>query len=89
MERLVEGGAHPTRVDVDGNTPFHWASGNNKIHILRVLLKKLSVEDLNLKNKLGDTVLHRAARSGSPELISVLIHNGADISIANKVSSYF
>ena len=43
---------------VAGNTAAHWAAGAGAAAALEVLLEHEA--DVNLKNTLGDTVLHRA-----------------------------
>jgi len=47
--------------------------------------KKYPEEDLNARNKLGQTALNIATRNGSYLIVEYLLKNGADINATNKV----
>jgi len=47
--------------------------------------KKYPHEDLNAKNKLGQTALHIATRNGDYSIVGYLLKQGADINTKNKV----
>ena len=86
LKFLVEHGAdlfHKKRGD--GNTVLHLASGNGQIHLIDYFLGKLSSSEkksyLALKNKDGLTPAHFAASLDNFDAMSLLLENGADLTI--------
>ncbi len=64
---------------------LHTAAESGKVEILEILLK--SGADINLKNSVGDTVLHFIAAHGdafAKDVVDLLIKNGADINLKNN-----
>ena len=64
----------------EGNTPLHYAAeryqGRALRSILTLFVKQLRA-DINVQNKRGETILHRAARQGSNELVAMFCDFGA------------
>ena len=66
-----------------GNTPLHIASINSH-EIVRLLLDTKSKNQfINKKNNLGETALFLAAKNKQQDVVSILIQNGADVTISN------
>ena len=66
-----------------GLTPLHFATILGKIDLIRLLIKNGAV--VNVKNKLGNTPLHDAARGPFVDIFKVLKNEyEADISINNE-----
>ena len=61
---------------------LHWAARHNDTAIMKELLA--SGADVNAKDDIGWTPLHRAAWSDSVEAARILIANGADIKVKSK-----
>jgi ankyrin repeat protein len=85
--KLLNAGADPSIAYFDGITPLRRAILNNgdyhNLLIIKALLDKgITVNDTD---KNGDTSLHAAVMSGTPELVSFLIERGADIYARNKI----
>lgn len=76
----------------DNNVDFSIGFGGGKtaLHlvehpkILRTLLKKGADISLRARDKRGETALYNAAVAGCKELTSLLLQNGADISVVNN-----
>jgi len=75
-------GVDVNKADADGNTPFmNAAASNRSIETLGLLLPK--VKNINQANKKGVSALAFAIQSNSPEVVSYLIKNGADVKISD------
>ena len=82
---LIEAGADPNEVDGDtGSLPLHWAARSCRFECAEYVVKN-KLNDLNAKNKDGNTPLHYATISGSKKITALLLENGADINAINKV----
>lgn len=71
------------------STPFHMASANGHLEVLKFLLSLIPEEEekknvLNLQNESGNTALHWAALNGHLEIVQLLCENGSDPFIRNK-----
>jgi len=76
---LVNGGADPAAVDLDGDTALHKACYYGKEEVIAYLLSLPAVKScLECKNKLGRTPLAVAAWRGSGDIVTMLIEAGAD-----------
>jgi ankyrin repeat protein len=51
---------------------------------LRILLE-LEGFDINAYDNKGETLLHRAFEKSNPEIVTMLLDNGADVKIMNKM----
>lgn len=65
------------------NTLLYAVRANN-LPKVRELLEAETDADMNQRNSSGETILHLAARAGSPHIISLLLSHGADV---NAVSN--
>jgi len=66
-----------------GLHPIHYAVINNNIHLLEHFLKEYGLTIVNLKDNIGMTPLHYAAKNGCKRIAQLLISNGAKINILN------
>ena len=62
-----------------GATPLHAASEGGHKHIILLLLGKLRKQQVNKKTENGETSLTLAGVHQHPEVVSVLLENGADV----------
>jgi ankyrin repeat protein len=76
----LDGGVDVTARDADGNTPLLLAAIYAGPECVELLIKKGA--DVNAKNKLGATPLHRAATNY--EKAKLLIDAGADVKVKTK-----
>ena len=90
MKLLSENQVNINVQDANGNTALHLAVGS-KEKMVMLLNRKPTLEmffngksTLEIKNKMGDSVLHLAAIRGSAEIIKLLIENGANANSTNK-----
>lgn len=81
---LIKAGAKTNVVGgEDKNTMTFMAASVNATKALELLIKK-APDQLNEKNKKGDTPLHEAARFGSEKTLQILIKAGADKALKNN-----
>eukprot|EP00299_Pterocystis_sp_00344_P018335 c9158_g1_i12.p1 GENE.c9158_g1_i12~~c9158_g1_i12.p1 ORF type:complete len:106 (+),score=15.03 c9158_g1_i12:30-347(+) len=73
-----------TRHPETGQTPLHWAAGNDQIYLVRLLLKRGA--NPNAQDPFKVTPLHCAANSGSVEICESLMAAGASMKFENYVS---
>ena len=77
MRTLLECGANPNLKNRSNRTPLHKAY--NSVETVQVLIQFGAVIDL--QDNSGSTPLHRAIFKGNDKVASLLISQGADISI--------
>lgn len=82
---LSHGADVNAKSDVQNRTPLMEAVRNRKIQAVKVLLA--ANPDLDAVDWEGYTVLMFAAVSGQREIVDVLLANGADVNVKNKVGS--
>merc|ERR1712166_1058124 len=58
--------------------------GNEKADVIAALLRAGAAMDVNVKNKDGDTALHKVAWNGKVDAIAALIKAGADVNAKDK-----
>ena len=82
VEALIKAGANPHAIDQEGNGLLHLASFSGA----KDLLKVLATLDLktDLKNNLGETPLHVAAKYGNEAFIVHFLTGGADVNELTK-----
>lgn len=84
---LLRNAADPHKKDEQGLTPLHYVSHlDEKGAEMAMLLLSHNQGDKNYINQIdnmGETVLHKAIASNKPELVSLLLLNGADVKIKN------
>lgn len=68
--------------DAYGDSALHAAAQAGRYITVNSLIKKYNA-DVNLQNGVGSTPLHKAVISNNVPIISLLIKNGADATIAN------
>lgn len=77
---LLTAGAWITNGPCD-ETELHEAAGNNLFEILQLFLedKRITLENINKKDKCGRTPAYRAAYSGFKDCLKLLILKGTDL----------
>lgn len=68
--------ARPTKLDSNGQSPFHLAASKGLTECLTILLANGA--DINSKNEGGSTALHLATISCQPQCVKVLLQHGAN-----------
>lgn len=88
LQYLLELGLDPNQQNTFGKTPLMYAAQSNQLESIAILLNKKADPNLSTiipedtcyytLSKSGMRALHYAVRYASPELIKLLIENGAD-----------
>ncbi|XP_011229781.2 ankyrin repeat domain-containing protein 35 isoform X2 [Ailuropoda melanoleuca] len=68
--------ARPTKLNSNGQSPFHLAASKGLTECLTILL--VNGADINSKNEDGSTALHLATISCQPQCVKVLLQHGAN-----------
>ncbi|XP_062962143.1 ankyrin repeat domain-containing protein 35 [Cynocephalus volans] len=68
--------ARPTKLDSNGQSPFHLAASKGLTECLSILLANGA--DINSRNEDGSTALHLATISCQPQCVKVLLQHGAN-----------
>lgn len=68
--------ARPTKLDTNGQSPFHLAASKDLTECLTILLANGA--DINSKNEDGSTALHLATIFCQPQYVKVLLQHGAN-----------
>ena len=76
---LLDSGASPTAFDEEGWTPLHIAAVRGKDEVLRWLLDRSEIVDIESKNVYRHTPLHWAAKNGQTIALHTLAKYGADV----------
>jgi len=76
LEYLLEKGANPDQVSLEGATALMNAVQGSNLEHIELLIKYKA--DVNKQDSRGFTALHRAAEMGKLEMLKVLLKNGAD-----------
>jgi len=79
---FADSGANPFIVAADSKSPVEVAFAKGEVGIKAVFSGKA----ISAKDSSGNTILHYAARLGSPEIISILLELGANRSVKNNAS---
>ncbi|HCS62984.1 MAG TPA: hypothetical protein DIW64_02255 [Cellvibrio sp.] len=100
LQYLLEQGLDPNQPNAFGKTPLMYAVQNNQLESVSILLNKKADPNLSTiipedscnytLSKSGMRALHYAVRYASPELIKLLIKNGADpiVTTSEKTGGY-
>jgi ankyrin repeat protein len=80
---LLQKGFDPCVASETGNTPLHNHAQHANRGIVHVLINSLSLEDLNRKNKAGETPLALAVRERQVGTVKLLLAAGADVNQAD------
>lgn len=82
IDYFISKGVDINQADNDGNTPFMNAvSSNSDVNVIRMLLPK--VQNINHANRKEITALHLAVKNNSPEIVGLLISQGANINLSD------
>lgn len=82
LEKTLDDGADPDRLDDKGISPLSWAAIMGQDDAIKMLLKKDA--DINRPNADGGTPLHAAAFLGRASTVRLLLERGADRDIRNN-----
>ncbi|XP_071100543.1 ankyrin repeat domain-containing protein 50-like [Haliotis cracherodii] len=83
VELLVHKGADVTLVDKDGNNILHLACQKNNVELVKYVLSQDMV-GINDRGVYERTPVMRAARNGYKEVVELLVHKGADVTLVDK-----
>ena len=84
IQYLLDSGLDINQVDIDGNTPLHFAIKNGYIETMQCLLNDKGV-DTTIVNNDKDSPFHTAIRHGSPELVrAYMSHPSVDYFVKGK-----
>ncbi|MBQ0152359.1 MAG: ankyrin repeat domain-containing protein [Chryseobacterium sp.] len=75
-------GVDVTKADKEGNTVLMNAAAGKDVAFVQTLLSK--AKNINSTNEKGESALTKAIASGSSEMVSLLIKNGADAKVVDK-----
>lgn len=70
-------------LDRSGSTALFWASYGGHLEVLKALLATPHISTIS-QNKMGDTVLHAAARKGQASCLQTLIESGTVDSVIHS-----
>jgi ankyrin repeat protein len=85
---LIQAGANLGAVDEYGDTPLMLSLTDEDCFETLMLLGSFSTpQQLALKNKSGDSLLHLALISGNYTIVKVILHHFQDVNIKNKNGS--
>jgi ankyrin repeat protein len=74
---LLDYGADLLDLDIGKSTPLYLAVANGKIATAKLLLEQRAILQLDIAGKDGWTALHKAADSGSEEMVTLILQKGA------------
>ncbi|XP_014616893.1 PREDICTED: transient receptor potential channel pyrexia-like isoform X1 [Polistes canadensis] len=85
VKKLLDDDAWPLFQCADTkSTPLHVAASDGNLEVLIILLKKIRREYVDIRDKIGQTALHRACYQGHRECARVLIDYGGNLSAETK-----
>ncbi|XP_071116426.1 ankyrin repeat and KH domain-containing protein mask-like [Haliotis cracherodii] len=84
VELLVSEGADVSLVDVDGDNILHYACRGGDVETVKYVLS-LHVVDINSRGDGSRTPVMEAAEWGHREVVELLVSEGADVSMVDKV----
>ncbi|KAK8004677.1 hypothetical protein PG990_010714 [Apiospora arundinis] len=88
VKDLLAAGADPSGATFEGLTPLHFAARARQSNIVGMLLEALSAasdasQAIDARDKLGQTPLHHACRSGRYETVLLFLAAGANLSLSD------
>lgn len=86
VQTLLEGGARSAHTNFKSRSALDLACIKKHEEVAQLLIKRMSVEELNLKDTGGWTAMHHACASGSSSIVKALLEAGANALIADKGS---
>jgi ankyrin repeat protein len=78
---LLSKGADANSQREDGWTPFMEASSHGHVGVARMLLEHMEVQDIDSRDKYGQTALFHAAGGGHEDMVALLLSKGANATI--------
>ncbi|XP_022089011.1 ankyrin repeat and SOCS box protein 3-like [Acanthaster planci] len=84
LQELIARGASINVHDNRGWSPLHEAASTRKYDCVRILLTKLSKEDVNARTWEGETATFFAAKTGHLKILRLLVKHGGDPNISNN-----
>ncbi|KAG8225541.1 hypothetical protein J437_LFUL002057, partial [Ladona fulva] len=91
LQSLLDAGADPGWSSENGgsSTAMHEAAARGRADLLKALICSTENQDrrqelVNMKDAVDRTPLHKAAYAGSRECVSLLLENGANLSLTSK-----
>ncbi|XP_067668251.1 uncharacterized protein [Haliotis asinina] len=85
---LVSKGASLSLTDKSGNNILHFACLGGHKDIVQNILSKETV-DINSKDRYDRTAVNMAERNGYIDVVDLLVRNGADLSLQDKMETHF
>jgi uncharacterized protein len=82
FELMLEHGGQINRGSHDGTTVLHRAAGSGQEELVRYLLAKRAL--VNVQDRSGNTPLHLAAKNGHRAVCEILLAHQADLHLKNK-----
>ncbi|KAJ4361759.1 hypothetical protein N0V83_010699 [Neocucurbitaria cava] len=82
VKKLLDAGANPMLASLDGLTPLHLAARARQGNVVGLLLKHKNIQDTTAVNAVDEkkkTPLYYACRSGSLDIVRLLLDAGADV----------
>ncbi|KAI9027045.1 ankyrin repeat-containing domain protein [Hyaloraphidium curvatum] len=79
VKKLLEADVDPTKKTDMGTTALHYAASKNRLEAAAALLAAPKKANVNARDNLKQTPLHRAAGRGNEKMILLLAENGADL----------
>jgi uncharacterized protein len=81
LQFLTDNNIHLSKTDKEENTPLIFAAARGNTSFINFWLSK---NKINARNNIGQSALSYAVASNSPEIVKLLIDNGADINVKDK-----
>ena len=81
IQNLIDLGANFDCQDYDGRSPLHIAASDDRVEILRMLLREGRCKNINPEDVNGNTPLNDAVRAGNSECVKLLISNSATLTL--------
>ena len=86
VKLLLDAGANPKEASGNGVTPLGLVCILGKQVVVKLLLERLSKEDLDVIIPVDrGTALHLACQNGHPEIVALLVEHGADLGVKNNI----
>ena len=81
---FLKNGAFLHTTDSDGNTALHIAAKKKNKEMASAIIKRMTRDNVKIKNNDGNTALHIAADNNDKSIAQILVKRGADIIATNN-----